>query len=487
LILYFRSRNRLVTTGFLLAVFLFACFVFGVLSVRRTTEGTFLIAVLFCAIVYWVKPEAMVGVALFAAFAALPQGLFIGKQIGPAVISAYLVAAVLAVCYLSSIVRSRFSDYLLPGILALTIVFTAAAGFQAGSEPRVIWVEALSMFEIVVGFLLALLVVYGGYISWCMRVAVVILWFSAAMAIMSSLREIRLAGRAESVEGGGSDSAVRIIVTTQIPATAVLCALVAAVIVGSVRPATVLRLGPPALIISLLSFSRNTLIAIAVAAGVAFLISLSWSAVRRTAVVGAVSVAVLAVAVPGSLFLLGHSQAGAWLSAQFSAFNQRVLGGVSSSALAVDESALERVRENGLLYREIARAPLFGHGLGYPYQAPKGGDEFGLIFYPAYSHNFYLWWLAKTGLGGMAVFALFALTPLVRAIRGASAPAKISAAVSAGLLAISVVWPLPEMGPDALALGLALGLTMGFGNARTMGQEPGVERAPAMVGTSGSH
>jgi O-antigen ligase len=174
----------------------------------------------------------------------------------------------------------------------------------------------------------------------------------------------------------------------------------------------------------------------------------------------------IAVTVPGSLFLLQRSKTGAWLSDQYAAFNQRVLGGVTSSALAVDDSALERLREINLLKETIAQAPVFGHGLGYVYQPPTGDDEFHLYLYPAYSHNFYLWWLAKAGAVGMAVFAIFALTPVILALRCAPAAAKISAAVAAGLLAISAVWPLPEMPMDALGLGLALGAAMGYAGLR---------------------
>ena len=83
-----------------------------------------------------------------------------------------------------------------------------------------------------------------------------------------------------------------------------------------------------------------------------------------------------------------------------------------------------------------------------------------------YAHNFYLWWLVKAGAVGMASFAVFALTPVVRGIRSASAEAKISAAVSAGLLAVCVVAPLPLEPGDSLALGMALGAAMGFARPR---------------------
>jgi O-antigen ligase len=473
---YLPGRPRLVIDGVLLALFVFGCFIFCVLSVRRTTEGVLLIAALFCLVVYWVKPEGMVGVTLFGAFAALPEGLHVGKVMGPVAIYAYQVTAVLAICYLLPIVRLRFADFRLPLIFTTAVIIFTAVGFEMRHDAEMVVRESTTLLEMVVGFVLALLIVYGGYLKWTIRVMIVILWFSAGMAIVSSLHAIRLAGRAESLEGTtGAGQALRIVLSTQTPATAVLCALIAAAIIGRVRPATFFALGPPALVISLLSFARNTLIAVAVAAVVAFLASFGWAALRRSVKVLAVSAVIFAVTVPGSMFLLQHSEAGSWLSDQFTAFNQRVLGGVSKSALAVDESTLDRLREVARLNQAIAQAPVFGHGLGYAYQLPSGNDPnaFAWKLGPTYSHLFYQWWLAKAGAVGMAVFAWFALTPVVRAFRCASAPGKISAAVAAGLLAISAVWPLPEMPMDALALGLALGAAMAFAGLRDRGQDDG--------------
>lgn len=464
--------------GALLAMFVFGCFAFGVFSVRRTTEGVLLTAALFCVVVYWVKPEGMVAVTLFGAFAALPEGLHVGKVFGPLTLYAYHVAAGLAICYLIPSVKPRAADFLLPGLLVFTVLISTATGFATGNADLVVVRESTTMIEMAIGFVLAMFVVYGGHVKFSMRVMIVILWFSAGMALLSSMYAIRLAGRAESLEGTtGAGQAMRIILTTQTPATAILSALVAAPIVGRVRPALYFALGPPALIISLLSFSRNTLISMGVAAGVALLASLSWAALRRTLNAAAVGAGLVAVAVPGSLFLLHGSKTGAWLADQFVAFNQRVLGGVTSNALAVDDSALERLREINLLKETIAQAPIFGHGLGYVYQPPTGDDEFHLYLYPAYSHNFYLWWLAKAGAVGMAVFAFFALTPVILAMRCAPAPAKISAAVAAGLLAISAVWPLPEMPMDALGLGMALGAAMGYAGLRRRSQAAGQPEA----------
>ncbi len=146
-------------------------------------------------------------------------------------------------------------------------------------------------------------------------------------------------------------------------------------------------------------------------------------------------------------------------------FSHRVLGRTSANALAADPSTLARYAEDANLNDAIAAAPLFGHGLGYAYQLPFGGDdptEFTQSLGTTYAHNFYLWWLAKSGAVGMGAFALLALAPLVRALRSASVPAKISAAVSTGLLVMCIIDPLPEDPANAMTLGIALGAAMAF-------------------------
>jgi hypothetical protein len=49
------------------------------------------------------------------------------------------------------------------------------------------------------------------------------------------------------------------------------------------------------------------------------------------------------------------------------------------------------------LNRAIAKAPLFGHGLGYAYQLPFGkARTFTATLGTTYAHNLYLWWLAQS-------------------------------------------------------------------------------------------
>jgi hypothetical protein len=57
---------------------------------------------------------------------------------------------------------------------------------------------------------------------------------------------------------------------------------------------------------------------------------------------------------------------------------------------------------------------------------------------------------------------MFALTPLVRALRSASVPAKVSAAVSTGLMMMCIIDPLPEEPTNSMALGIALGSALAF-------------------------
>ena len=89
-------------------------------------------------------------------------------------------------------------------------------------------------------------------------------------------------------ETGGAQ-AVRLITYTETPAQAVLAALVAAQIVGRGRLSVHLALGIPALLITLLSFSRDALIVLGVTVAIALLATLGWMAIRRLAVLAAVA------------------------------------------------------------------------------------------------------------------------------------------------------------------------------------------------------
>jgi O-antigen ligase len=456
------SRNvapRYVTA----AALVLGCFTVGVFAVRNTTDGMMLVGALGCVVVYLTGPQRMAWVGMFLVLSSLPLGSPVGKVIGPVTIYAYQVALLLAILFLIPMARLRFTRYAVPLIFLLAVVFFTGIGLVWGNDPAPTLREASFLFEVIAGFVLALLIVRVGFVKESIRVMGVILWVSAGMILLSSLTGLRLAGRAESLEGETGAAAIRIITTTQAPALAVLTALIVAQIIGRARLSAWLVLGAPALAITLLSFSRHALIAVGVAAVAALVTRASWATVRRAAVVVAVGAVALAVVIPVAMFLLQGSPAGIWLADQLDAFSHRVFDGVSTSALAVDSSTLARLQEDANLWRAFGEAPLFGHGLGYAYQLPFGRpDSFTATLGTTYAHNFYMWWLVKAGIVGMIAFAVFALIPVVKAVRTGSAPATIAAAVSLGLLATCVVNPLPLEPASSLTLGLVLGAALAF-------------------------
>jgi O-antigen ligase len=465
-------------------VLVLGCFIVGVFAVRDTVRGAMLIAALASLVIYLTKPQWMAWIALILAFASLPPGLPVGNGLWPMSAYTYHVVLVLAIAFLVPRARLRFSAYVVPGIFFLTVAYFTAAGVVGGNDPKWVNREALFLFELVAGFVLALLIVRADYVREAIRVMGVVLWFSAGMILASSLTGLQLIGRAASLQAEtGSAEAIRLITYTELPAQAVLAALVAAQIVGRGRLSMHLALGLPALLITLLAFSRDALIVLGVTLAAALVATVGWMAIRRFAVLALVVAALVAVVLPGALFLLQNSAAGAWLSDQLNAFSSRVIGGVSPNVLAVDSSTQDRLHENAHLLAAFGDAPWSGHGLGYAYQLPFGkAESFTATLGTTYSHNFYLWWLAKAGAVGMASFAVFALTPVVRGIRSASAAAKISAAVSAGLLAGCTVDPMPLEPAQSLVLGLALGAAMGF--ARSPRETEQVEPTGRTASTS---
>ena len=157
---------------------------------------------------------------------------------------------------------------------------------------------------------------------------------------------------------------------------------------------------------------------------------------------------------------------GGWLTDQISGFSQRVLGGVT---IGTDRDLSWKYRSDEInnLWPAIRTAPLIGNGFGFPYQSPEGPTGSWLrVYAPYYSHNFYLWLLAKTGVVGLAGFIWFALLPIIRGVRAPSVGAKISAIVAVSLLAIAFVWPVPETEPDSIVLGIALGSAMALSRWR---------------------
>ncbi|OOK78345.1 O-antigen polymerase family domain protein [Mycobacterium kansasii] len=80
------------------------------------------------------------------------------------------------------------------------VLFSTVAGLATGHAAWVVIRESTTLLEMVAGFILALLIVKGNYVKGSIHAMVVILWFSAAMAIVGSFHAVRLAGRAETLQ-----------------------------------------------------------------------------------------------------------------------------------------------------------------------------------------------------------------------------------------------------------------------------------------------
>lgn len=287
------------------------------------------------------------------------------------------------------------------------------------------------------------------------------LYFSAGISILASVSGLAVSGRGDVLGGiATGENAVRLLTPATYPATAVLCGIACLLIAGRIRARSSLTLAIPALIIVFLSFSRNSLIAVAVAS----LFGLLAIGVMRS-VPAMVRISLFIVAAAGSLILLATVMRGTaigdWLSTQLWAYNDRVFGGISEGGIRADSSAQYRlVQENPYLLEGIADSPIIGHGFGYPYKPLLTGRVYfsGSEALRYYAHNFYLWLPVKSGIIGLLAFAYAVLSPVVSTIRSASSSALASGAAAAGLLASSVVAPMPLANNTAVLLGSLVGV-----------------------------
>jgi len=444
------------------------CIVFGALIVRAPLMALVLLGVVGGLVIYIAAPQWMAYLAMFAAFAALPSSVPSGKTFGIVAIFAHEVLIFLAITFLIPLNRKRMSSLDIlstPLIFGAAVMFSVAVGVLNGNEPKWIFEEARSLFMLAAGFMLGALLIGANLVRQSIRVVAVTLWFSAPMVLLASTTGLAVRGRNEGLSSSGDAIAgvVRIVSWTNMLALAVLTALLAMVTMSvRIRLDAWITLGLPALVITVLSFSRHSLIALGFAAVVAMLIGvnskLPFQRLARMMMVGG---AVFAVSI-AAYHLLRLSGAG-WVSDQLAGYSQRVLGGFSLGT-GRDVSLDFRLAEIRRLSSAIREAPFLGHGLGYPYQSSLGRQDpyVGASYRPYFSLNFYLWLFAKAGIVGMIAFVWFTLLSIARGLRSASQNAKVSAIVAASFLAISFAWPVPELSPDSIVLGIALGAATAF-------------------------
>ncbi|WP_145964769.1 O-antigen ligase family protein [Rhodococcus rhodochrous] len=287
------------------------------------------------------------------------------------------------------------------------------------------------------------------------------LCFSAAVSVLASVAGLAVSGRGDVLGGiAAGESAVRLLTPATYPATAVLCGVICLLLAGRVPAKSTLKYAIPALVIVFLSFSRNSLIAIAVAVLFGLL---AVGIVRSVPTMVRFSVFVIA-AVASAILLASFMRGtalGDWLSTQIWAYNDRVFGGLSGSDIREDSSAQYRlVQENPYLLKGISDSPIIGHGFGYPYKPLLTGRVYfsGSEALRYYAHNFYLWLPVKAGVVGMVAFVYAVIFPVISSVRSANSSALAAGAAGAGLLASSIVAPMPLANNTAVLLGSLVGV-----------------------------
>lgn len=458
---------------------LVTCFVLGYAAGRSPMAGIALIGLCGFLILYATDPQWTVWMALFAAFVTLPESIPTGKLVGNIVIAASDVVVILAIATLLTL-RDRKPIPALPWLYAFVILVAVIVGYFNGNSLSWLYVEGRNVFMLVPGFVFASLVIGCGLTGQAIRAIGAVLWVSAGLVVVSAATGLKLHGRDSTVAGADGSmiegGARRLMTATQTPALAVLIVLVVVTIIGRATFRWWLVMGTPALVIVFFTFTRYSIGALALAAVIAALLNLSQSAFRRVllfAVLG-VGSALLVQVVASSVF-------GGWADDLLTAYGTRVVEGMT---LGSDDSSWNsRLAENVNLWAAIRDAPVFGNGFGYAYQRQHGPyGSFTATFGPYYAHNSYLWLVAKSGVFGLVGFAVFALLPIIRAVRTPTVEAKASAIVAIVLLATCVVAPAIETAPAAMVLGMALGAAAAY-SGRT-GPAEGPYRCDAPAGSS---
>jgi hypothetical protein len=249
---------------------------------------------------------------------------------------------------------------------------------------------------------------------------------------------------------------------------------------------TVLVLAASTVTILFLSYSRNTVLALAAAGliGATIRTSEPWlNHVLRTATV---ALLLGAIAVP-LIFVAAQVKP---VGDALQAFDQRVIGGLSSKNRAADSSTQWRSTEGRLALDAIARAPLAGTGIGVFYRPSVQGEPFTDDGGKLYSHNYYYWLLIKGGVAYLSIIAgltLMAIGRLLAAARPSDVAQPLYVFAAAGLTGIAAtswVAPFAAQTDFSALLGAIVAASIAIREARTSpaGEAAQHQQSPTSVG-----
>jgi O-antigen ligase len=341
----------------------------------------------------------------------------------------------------------------LPFVAMSTVVlFGIVEGRLRGNSHVELLHDARNLVGMLLATILAAGIRSGPNESACLRAVGWTLWGSLGTTLLASVGALQIVGRDLANDGTGGAS--RLITPATFLALATACVCVSLWQTGSIGPVRLSYYLIPSLLLLLVSFQRNNLLAIAIV--------IIWTAVISRSVGVALSTAWRALAavaiVAGILSLAPTMPGGAWATEQVAGFEQRVLGGISQEARSRDGSALYRVREIREVKPVIAERPFVGGGFGAAYKWPEGRPgSFLATRAPYYVHNFYYWIVLKVGFVGLFGFLIYLGIPILRSLRDRSPRSIALSGTIVAFAGISTVAPIPIGSPTGVLLGAVVG------------------------------
>ncbi|WP_213576696.1 O-antigen ligase family protein [Rhodococcus sp. USK13] len=422
------------------------------------------------------NPDRIVYATIFLAFLSVPNSFPTSFYVMGVQVRFYEPFLVMSVCYVALRYRRR-SRFGVTGIV-LAIAFGVVLAILLSNPVSRIYIDTRLFIYLPMAYFVASRFFVIVNTRAVLRMIPWVLWISAISTIAASALGSKLA-QMQSEAAGSTAEATRLIGPATYAAVVVVSGVIALVIGGYATIRETWIYWTPALPLMLLSFSRNILISIFVAGLFALVASRSWPAVVRlirTVVVTVLGLGLLYWSLSGLAGIPGVS----WIQAQADGFLIRVVGGIGGQAINQDGSAQFRFQqENAYLVAEIYESPLWGHGFGFAYKPINTGraisDKSENLQY--YAHNFYLWILVKAGLVGFLLMLIPIARVLGAALRGGGPVRLATGAAAAGLLAVSIVAPMPLGSPTAVLLGLVIGACAGASAVdRRQGGKPSPHR-----------
>lgn len=411
-------------------------------------------------VAYWQYPPIAIHATLAYATLTLPVSIPVAIHPLGLTVNVWDLLIVLGVLEVHRSMRPPQAVTRGVAILGLSWLMASIIGWYQDNEVAYWFLESRVQFVFIAAIYVGAGIGYSDRLREFRRTLLAVLWISAPLLALSALSiGPTLLGRRTSASlNGAATDVARLLTNTQFAALAAVCVCLCMFVAGQQKWPAIWPYLVPSVLIVFLSFSRNTLIAVAISLVVVAIGRRS--AIRPTATLLALGIG---IALLGSftLWVSAGTETGTFLQSQVDAYKSRVLLGAEGNALSADNSAQARVLENANLVSSFEASPIVGHGYGHAYQDATGTSDFTQNLGRYYAHNFYLWWLVKAGLLGMGAFVFAIVWPLISAVRqnGHIAPALV--ATSFGLLGVSYVAPLPSESPSSLIVGAVIGVALG--------------------------